>query len=167
MSTRFVMCFAHFFFNPNHTTPRESMVILRNLVVARPCVPPSLPTSDASCVRLLHVFSHCPLPYVWSCRALSFFFLFPVEFDFRRFLFRLADARDFVSCVGVVKEWESCLQGALMDMTLAPHQSGSAAWCLHVVRCVRCPRVSLGHTPLSLLRAATNAKSHFGSSLLR
>ena len=50
------------------------------------------------------------------------FFLFPVEFDFRRFLFRLADARDFVSCVGVVKEWESCLQGALMDMTLAPHQ---------------------------------------------
>ena len=55
------------------------------------------------------------------------FFLFPVEFDFRRFLFRLADARDFVSCVGVVKEWESWLQGALMAMTLAPHQSGSAA----------------------------------------
>ena len=89
------------------------------------------------------------------------FFLF---FDFRRFLFRLADARDFVSCVGVVKEWESCQQGALMDMTLAPHQSGSAAWCLHVVRCVRCPRVSLGHTPLSPKNSVT-LERHLGHKL--
>ena len=35
--------------------------------------------------------------------------------------------------------------GVLMDMTLAPHQSDFVAWCLHVVHCVRCPRVSLGH----------------------
>ena len=97
------------------------MVNLRKLVFARPCVPPSLPM-----IRLVSGFC-CTCQVIAHCHTIARRF-FSVEFDFRRFLFLpCGRVADFVSCVGVVKEWESWLQGALMAMTLAPHQSGSAA----------------------------------------
>ena len=86
------------------------------------------------------------------CCVSNVFFFCYVECSFSHLFFvaRIRRFLNFVLCVRVVscalKEWELCLQGVLMDMTLTPHQSGSAAWCFHVLRCFVRPCVSLGHT---------------------